>query len=202
MPVSTSRRSDSRYRTSSSSRRTFADVRATLAALIPPIDRRDSGAACRRHHRSIEAASGSGAGTLDPSHPRSWWATRYLRLVRKAVQYEIGNPFTASTMTRHTWLPRYTRPCESCSTKRTTADHASSTICRRRSSVNSATSASPRSRVSSTSHWVARYPPLPVEQDTLREARTGLPQRRCDLKRRLAQAKGVRQLLLSQAHET
>ena len=47
----------------------------------------------------------------------------------------------------------------------------------------------------STSHWVARYPPLPVEQDTLREkARTGLPQRRCDLKRRLAQAKGVREI--------
>ena len=79
----------------------FADVKAALEAVVPPLDptipealrQGDIGRAKEALQRGPELAifSARDHGGL----------LRIVGLARKAVQYEIGNPLTASRMTQH-----------------------------------------------------------------------------------------------------
>ena len=101
MPVSTSRRTIEVSHVIIESAKPFADVRASLAALIPPIDPEIpallADGITDRLKQHLEAAPELSIFLIrDPGGLLGIYA-----LVRKAVQYEIGNPFTASTMTHH-----------------------------------------------------------------------------------------------------
>ena len=79
----------------------FADVQASLEALIPPIDNEISillrGGISERLRKKLEAAP-----ELSIFLKRDHGALVGLYgEPRRAVQYEIGNPLTASTMTRY-----------------------------------------------------------------------------------------------------
>jgi hypothetical protein len=81
--------------------RSFDAVRTALEAALPPID--------PRYATLVESGETDAARTLlEQGVPLSIFGSRnhgaLLRIAgleRKAIQYDIGNPFTASRMTRH-----------------------------------------------------------------------------------------------------
>ena len=122
----------------------FAEVKAALEELVAPLDpaipealrQGDIGLAKEALQRGSELAifSARDHGGL----------LRVAGLARKAVQYEIGNPLTASSMTQHRCRPHSTRHCASCSTKTTPVVRSLNTTDPPHYSVSSVTNASPQ----------------------------------------------------------
>ena len=101
MSVSTSRETIEVSHVIIESAKPFAEVRASLEALIPPIDREipvllDDGVTDRLKQH-LEAAPEL---SIFLSRDHGALLSLYGQ-ARDAVQYEIGNPLTASTMTRY-----------------------------------------------------------------------------------------------------
>jgi hypothetical protein len=101
VPVAMSRRTIEVEHVVIESEKPFAEVRASLEALIPPIDPENTAlladGTTDRLKQRLEAAPEL---SIFLSRDHGGLLGIYGR-PRRAVQYEIGNPLTASTMTRH-----------------------------------------------------------------------------------------------------
>ena len=79
----------------------FAEVKAALERLVPPLDPTISEALRLGDIERARAALQRGPELAIFSARDHGGLLRIAGLARKAVQYEIGNPLTASRMTRH-----------------------------------------------------------------------------------------------------
>ena len=82
----------------------FAEVKASLEELVPPLDPAIPGALRQGDIERTKEALQRGPELAIFSTRDHGRLLRIAGLERQAVQYEIGNPLTATRMTRH-WLP-------------------------------------------------------------------------------------------------
>src|SRR5215469_15525727 len=79
----------------------FADVKAALEAVVPPLDPTIPGALRQGDIGRAKEALQRGPELAIFSARDHGGLLRIAGLARKAVQYEIGNPLTATRMTQH-----------------------------------------------------------------------------------------------------
>ena len=184
------------------SQKAAVDVRTSLETLIPPIDEEIplllSDGVTDRLKQRLEAAPEL---SIFLKRDHGVLVGLYGK-VRDAVQYEIGNPLTASKMTRYQLAAGLYAPLRVIIYEK---DDGGS--CIEYDLPSSFFGQFGDERITEVARGldVALARALSSaagERETLRGARTGLPQRRCDVERRLVREQGVRRLLSQQALET